>query len=269
VTVQDFLKASTQTLALAGIESARLDALMLLEDALGKNRAQLLAHPETGLSLTTEVELNNKIAQRAQHRPLAYIRGKALFYGREFFVDEHVLVPRPETESVIELLLQADLQPQPKIADIGTGSGCIGITAALELPNSTVWLLDNDAPALQVPRQNARALSANNTSLMQNDLLEGVTEQFDVIIANLPYVPQTIALNKAATFEPPQAIFSGHDGLDHYQRFWQQIAGLPSKPQVVITESLPFQHHQLATLARHAGYYLAATDHFAQSFSRM
>src|SRR5690606_33246454 len=96
MTIQEFLKHAVSSLSQAGIATARLDALILLEDELGRSRAQLLAHLEDEIPPKTEVELNTKITRRAKHTPLAYIRGKVEFYGREFAVNEHVLVPRPE-----------------------------------------------------------------------------------------------------------------------------------------------------------------------------
>src|SRR6266508_1210490 len=109
MTTYEFLKSATARLKQAGIASARLDTLVLLEDALGQDRARLLAHPESKIPHSTEVALNTKIAQRATHVPLAYIRGKAEFYGREFAIDKHVLVPRPETETMIDLLKKLPL----------------------------------------------------------------------------------------------------------------------------------------------------------------
>lgn len=256
MTVEQFLNDSAQKLGKAGIETPRLDCLVLLEDTLHQNRAHLLAHPETAISHSDLTLLNNFITHRTQHVPLAYIRGRVDFYGRTFVVNKYVLVPRPETEAMIELLKKTDLPSRPRIADIGTGSGCIGITAALELPDAEVFLCDIDASALQVAKENVQAQNFGESFLpkiQQRDLLEG-TEQIDVLLANLPYVPDSYSINKAATFEPKLALFAGEDGLDLYRRLWQQISALDHKPLHILTEALPQQHRALGALAKTAGY---------------
>lgn len=265
--VSDWLAHSQRRLHAVDTPSARLDCLILLEDALGRNRASILAHPEAKISKTTELELNKKIAQRATHTPLAYIRGKTEFYGREFIVNSKVLVPRPETETIISILKKLPLPTKPKIADIGTGSGCLGITAALEIPGSFVDLYDIDTNALAVAKKNA-AKQAVDAQYYQNDLLEKYQGQHDAMLANLPYVPQNYTVNEAARHEPVLALYSGTDGLDHYRRFWKQIAALPddSKPAFILTEALPLQHEELARLARKAGYHLEQNDGLIQQF---
>lgn len=264
--IGDFLAASTRTLTNAGITTARLDCLVLLEDALRKDRASILAHTEDALSEAQLIQLEHWITERKNHIPLAYIRGKALFFGREFIVTEHVLTPRPETEAVIEVCKDLSLPDKPAIADIGTGSGCIGITLALELPGATVDLYDISADALEIALQNSTKLAAH-TRCLQSDLLSSVQRAYDVIVTNLPYVPDNYPINTAATHEPSLALFSGVDGLDHYRTFWIQIAELTQKPQFIITESLPSQHHTLAMLARKNGYILEQTNGYIQLFS--
>lgn len=266
MTVGQFLKNATEILYAAGIESARLDCLVLLEDMLGKDRSHLLAHPDIVLTAKQITTLNNYIVQRKRHLPLAYIRGRAAFFGREFSVNNHVLVPRPETEAVIELVLKAPLPPHPMIADIGCGSGCIGITVALELPHTNVMLYDIDSAALTVAEQNAKALNAS-VRLKQQDLLTKCDDHFDILLANLPYVPDDYPVNPAAKHEPKQALYSGSDGLNHYRKLWQQIAARGDKPAYVILEALPDQHAHLAEFAQSAGYALADAKDFALSFS--
>jgi len=268
MTVQEFLQDTAETLQSAGIETARLDTLVLLEDAMGMSRAALLAHPDTTITEQQLTTLNNFVTQRKQHTPLAYIRGKVMFYGREFAVDNHVLVPRPESEALIDCLKQLPLGGTPRIADIGTGSGCLGITAALELFGAEVFLFDIDAAALAVAEKNAQ-LHHVAVQAKQQDLLKNCAEQFDVILANLPYVPEDYPINRAAGFEPRQALFSGVDGLEHYKIFWQQVADMPGQPTHVITECLPEQHKSQVKLAKAAGYTLENTRDFAQHFVRL
>lgn len=264
MTVGEFLKQATDLLAKAEVESARLDVLVLLEDTLDKNRANLLAHPEIELSPVQIAKLNSFIAQRQTHVPLAYIRGKAAFYGRDFVVNEHVLVPRPETESLIELAKALPISA-PRIADIGCGSGCMAITAALEIPGAAVFAYDIDPEVLNVARLNVQRLKAN-VQLAQSDLLKNITEQFDVILANLPYVPDEYPINQAAGFEPQLALFAGTDGLDLYRIMFGQLHD--RTVSFVITEALIEQHSALADIAAAAGYRLETTDGLAQLFER-
>ncbi len=270
--VQDFIKISTATLQQAGVESARLDAIILLEDALQRDRSYLLAHPEHEIPSLTEVELNTKIAQRTHHIPLAYIRGKVEFYGRTFGVTDHVLVPRPETETIITLLEQyVNHDIEENIIDVGTGSGAIAITAQLDLPSAHTVATDIDTKALAVAKGNAQRLGAS-VQFLQGDLLEPISNLvFDhapIIVTNLPYVPESYEINQAAKHEPEHALFSGADGLDLYRKLWTQIANLPTPPLYVFTESLSSQHGQLIELAREAGFELLTSQDLIQVFKR-
>lgn len=272
MTVGHYLQHATSQLHNAGIATARLDCLVLLEDVLDVNRASLLAHPEQQLSPIQEALLNTYVTRRQIHQPLAYIRGHASFYGRDFIVNKHVLVPRPESESMIDLLkgirFLAPFVITPRILDVGTGSGCLGITAALELPAAEVTLHDIDSSALTVARQNTERYCYLKVRFGQVDLLEHFPGSYqDVILANLPYVPTGYAINKAANFEPKLALFAGSDGMDLYRRFWQQLAALHAeKPRYIITESLEQQHTLSTMLARAAGYRLGQTQGLAQLF---
>lgn len=267
--LHQFLTGRTGVLQEAGIASARLDCLIFLEDALKQNRAWILAHPEFELSSAQVTALDKLVTARSDHTPLAYIRGKAEFYGRSFVVNKNVLVPRPESEALIDLLKGINsLSKNPKIVDVGTGSGCLGITAALELPSAQVTLVDIDSQALQIAKKNAELLGAKVHTQTSN-LLGDVSVDFDIALANLPYVPDNLAINQAAMHEPKLALFSGDDGLDLFRTFWEQIAALPNPPFYVITESFPFQHKDLAQLAKKAGFTLAKTEGFAQLYSKI
>lgn len=262
-----WLAEAANELRSVGIETARLDALVLLEDVLGVNRASLLAHPETLISSAQLNQLNNYITQRKSHTPLAYIRGRAPFYGRNFYVSSDVLVPRPETETVIAFLLTAaaSLPASATIADIGTGSGCIGITARLEIPTAQVILLDIDEKALAVARKNTLEHHTEVT-IRHSNLLEGLFEPVDIVVANLPYVPETYPINQAASHEPRIALFSGTDGLDAYRAFWKQLGTLSHKPLHIIIEALPQQSQVLRDLAAAQNYKIAQADDFVQHF---
>ena len=280
--IDDWLESSTSALKDAGITTARLDCLVLLEDETGKDRAWLLSHPECELQGSVLKKLNTKITQRCQHIPLAYIRGKAEFYGREFAVNAHTLVPRPETETMIDLLKQVAINDlRLTIYDIGTGSGAIAITAKLELPEAEVFATDIDEKCLETARANAKNLGAD-IEFLHGNLLEPISqngerrkkngenkkqaEAFSVLLCNLPYVPDNFQINRAATHEPRHALFGGPDGLDMYRELFSQLNALATKPLYILAESLPPQHELLASIAKAAGYKLTKTEDFIQLF---
>lgn len=258
-----FLQEATRKLTKAGIGSARLDSLILLEDATGKDRAWLLAHPEFTVSDYIINELNNRVTRRSQHVPLAYIRGQSEFFGRTFYVDERVLEPRPETETMIELALALPLRRQPVIVDTGTGSGALAVTAKLEIPQATVYATDIDGGCLKVAKRNAESLKANITCL-EADLLDSnqLPAQLDIVLANLPYVPDDFHINLAASHEPRLAIFGGLDGLELYRRLFNGL-----EASYVLTEALPPQHEMLAAIAAEAGYKQLRKQDFIQVFA--
>ncbi len=263
--VEQWLKKAAKQLDNAGIGSAYLDVLILLEDELKKDRSHILAHPEIELSKTKLKRLDAKLKRRAGHLPLAFIRGHTEFYGRKFLVNRYTLEPRPESETMIDLLLKLPLPSLPFIADVGTGSGCLGITAALELQDPQVDLYDIDASALAVAKHNVE-LHELKLKAYKRDLLSRQVRPYEVILANLPYVPDRYRLNQAAAMEPRIAIFGGQDGLDIYRRFFQQLRRFSWRPKFVLTESLPPQHQDLATLAQAAGFSLVDMDGFVQAF---
>jgi len=266
-TISKWLAESEKTLREANITTARLDCLVLLEDATSKDRSWLLSHSEETLQIEVVKNLNTKIVQRAKHIPLAYIRGHAEFYGREFMVNEHTLVPRPETETIIELLGLLDPEPNTTILDVGTGSGCIAITAKLEYPHATVAACDIDSDCLATTKINAEHLGADIT-VYKSDLLTSVPSSYNILLTNLPYVPSNFQINTAATHEPAHALFGGKDGLDLYRKLFEQ-AQQHTDTHTIITESLPFQHDELETIARPHGF--AQTEHrdFIQVFRKV
>jgi release factor glutamine methyltransferase len=263
--IDSFLRHAESQLQQAGIGSARLDVLILLEDMLHKERAWLLAHPETRITGTQARRLERKIARRITHVPLAYIRGHSEFYGRHFKVNRHVLEPRPESETMIGLLLKLSLPKQPKIADVGTGNGAIGITAALEISGSTVDLYDISAGALAVAKHNTH-LHELHLHARKMNLLSRPLRPYDAIMANLPYVPDKWQINEAAMAEPKIAIFGGKDGLDVYRKFFHQLQRFTWKPRFVLTEALPPQHENLAAVAAQNGFKLRKSEDFIQIY---
>jgi release factor glutamine methyltransferase len=267
--LDDWLIQAEQQLKNAGILTARLDALVILEDCLDKDRVYLLAHPELTLTSEQQATLTAQLIRRGAHEPLAYIRGFSEFYGRQFMVNEHVLEPRPESEMIIDLLKQY-AAPTSRIADIGCGSGALAITAQLELPEAQVAAVDIDPNCLAVTMRNA---NKHHTAiqLFEGDLLEPFLQKSgnftpEILLCNLPYVPDNFSINQAAAHEPSLALFGGPDGLDLYRRLFDQLNNLATKP-LVISEALPSQHASLQQIAQQYGYQLLQTADFIQVFS--
>lgn len=266
--VSDFLSEAVANLTGAGIGTARLDALVLLENCTEHNRAWLLAHPEFELSSEQVEKLNTQIEKRALHTPLAYIRGKTEFYGREFIINDYVLEPRPESETMIDLLKSLTPTDSETIVDVGSGSGALAVTAKLEIPGSEVLAIDIDPNCVDLTRKNAKKLKAN-IKVMQGNLLEPLTTfetPLSVLLCNLPYVPDSFQINQAATHEPRLAIFGGTDGLDAYRKLFTQIATMNLDPRCIITEAMPPQHIPLAEIAASHNYVQKTSQDFIQVF---
>lgn len=214
-TIKSFLRMSTQALIDAGINSARLDSELLLSHYLNLPREWIIAHDDAEIAEPQWVELCKMLYLRAQRVPLAYLTGIKSFYGRDFIVNEDVLIPRPESEQIIESLKQLVVSnPQIKsIADVGTGSGCLAITAKLEIPNLEVVALDISNRALAIAKQNERKLGlGGKIKFIQSDLLSNLTSVVDVIIANLPYVNRNWDnLSPELKFEPDLALYDDVD----------------------------------------------------------
>lgn len=275
MTVQNWLKEAVAQLSEAGIGTARLDAIVLLEDISGKDRGWLLANPKHALTAGQQAKLTNLLSQRSDHTPLAYVRGTTEFYGRNFVITPAVLEPRPESETMIDLLgtlsAEGKLPPETlKIADVGAGSGALGITAKLEFPedkNVVVDLLEIDPDALKIAQINVEK-HTTNINVIASDLLSAPKRSYDILLCNLPYVPDGHTVNQAALHEPKIAIFGGADGLDLYRELFNQVSKLANKPLYILTESLPPQHQGLAALARSNGYNLEQTEDFIQVFRK-
>lgn len=265
MTIADWLVTAMVKLKKAEVPNGRRDAIILLSDLLQADKSWVHTHPEHPLTENQVRQLNYRIKKRTQRIPLAYIRNFQEFYGRPFRINQHVLVPRPESESFIALLREIDIE-MPWIADIGTGSGCLGITAALEFPEASVHLYDLSPDALSVARGNARRLGAR-VHAYQSNLLDDLRNiSYDILLANLPYVPEELITSPEITKEPSIALFSGKDGLNHYKTFWQQVGSLQKKPQYILTESLENQHTAISKMAESAGYKLSDSDVLVQSY---
>jgi release factor glutamine methyltransferase len=201
----------------------RLEAELLLAHVLRCSRAHLYAHPEYPVTSQQHVDYQELLNRRAEGEPLPYLTGHAEFYGLDFAVDPRVLIPRPETETLVELALELiSHHSSPLIADVGTGSGCIGVTLAVHAPAARVYGLDLSPQALHVAQANAlRHGVAERMTFLQSDLLRALPEPVDLIVANPPYVayqdwpslPPEVRVH-----EPHLALDGGRDGLDLIRR---------------------------------------------------
>ena len=205
-------------------ERARMDAEVLLLHLLGRNRAYLLAHGDDVLSGGEEAAYLALIQRRQAGEPIQYITGEAEFYGLPFFVTPAVLIPRPETEHLVERVIELDAGfSSPRIVDVGTGSGAIAIALAAHLPQASITATDISADALAIARRNAARNSvAARIRFLQGDLLASMAgEQFQIIASNPPYVSTADSATLAVEVrdhEPAQALYAGAHGLDVYRR---------------------------------------------------
>jgi release factor glutamine methyltransferase len=212
--IREALAAALDGLRAAGVEDPRLDAELLLAEAMGWDRAALAASPDAQIPPAAARRFAEMVRRRLRREPVAYIVGSKGFRHLELTVDPRVLIPRPETELLVELALE--LRPGT-VLDVGTGSGAIALSVASELPGSEVVVTDTSTAALEVARANAERLGlASRVELIQGTLPEGRRE-FDLILANLPYVSEVDwpSLQPEVTeWEPREALLAGPDGLD-------------------------------------------------------
>jgi release factor glutamine methyltransferase len=218
--LRDALKAAIDRLTEAQVGSPRLNAEVLLTFVLGKDRAYLYAHGDDELEAQVFGRYDEALAQRAQGIPSQYIIGHQEFWGMDFIVSPAVLIPRPETEHLIETVLPlARALENPKIVDVGTGSGCIALALAKELPHAEIEAVDISAEALEVARANAaRHQLEARVRFLQQDLLQGFSaNSIDLVVTNPPYVSESeedeVQL-EVLKFEPRNAVFAGTTGLE-------------------------------------------------------
>jgi release factor glutamine methyltransferase len=221
MTVSESLTKSTSLLTSAGVDTPRLDAQLLLAWVLKAQRVDLAREPERTLTSREQIIFDKAVDLRSLRRPLAYITGSAWFYGREFKINRAVLIPRPETEILVEeALKRINSVSFPFIADICTGSGCIGISLACERPDACLWLTDLCPLALNVSHKNSVRYNVENrvTRVLGNLLKPLLTagNQFDVIVSNPPYVrPDEVPWLQAEVrdYEPRMALVGESDSV--------------------------------------------------------
>jgi release factor glutamine methyltransferase len=213
--VREALDSATDALRAVGVESPRLDAEVLLGEATGRDRAQLASQPEADVPASAARRFGEMVRRRLRREPVAYILGRKGFRRLELAVDRRVLVPRPETELLVELALE--LEPR-RVLDIGTGSGAIALAIAAELPGCKVTATDVSAAALEVARANTEGLDlSGRVELRAGTLPPAGSSGFDLVLANLPYVSEAEwdGLEPEVTeWEPRAALLGGPDGLD-------------------------------------------------------
>lgn len=207
----------------------RLEARVLLRHVLQRDEAWLIAHDDEQLTVPQTAAYGALIARRAAGEPVAYLTGKREFYGRGFAVTPAVLIPRPETELLVELALQRlPADGGGRVLDLGAGSGCIGVSIAAERPQTQVTLVDASAAALDVARNNAQRWAPLNTTLLSGDWYDAIGKaRYDLIAANPPYVADGDAHLQQGDlrFEPQSALVAGADGLADIRRI---VAGAPA-----------------------------------------
>ncbi len=210
------------------VGSPRMNAETLLMFVLNSDRAYLYAHPEYELTADEQARYDEAIAERSTGRPAQYITGHQEFWGMDLIVSPAVLIPRPETEHVIETVLElARAKHAHRIVDVGTGSGCIALALAMEMPWARVEAVDISPPALEVARANAARLQLDHRIIFhQSDLLAGApAAAYDFVVSNPPYVPESEpeqAQREVREFEPKMAVFAGESGLEVYRRLAPQ-----------------------------------------------
>ena len=262
-TISFWLKNAAKSLKSAGISSGRLDAELILVNTLRKNRTYLHAHLDEEIDPRRVDIANARLDLRLDRVPMAYILGYKEFYRRKFTVSPAVLVPRPESEDMISLFLDATAGEieQKVLIDVGTGSGCLGITAALERTNISVILSDISKDALRIAEKNADEHHAR-VKIQQQSLLNGQLEPVDYIFANLPYVDKDWEVSPELQYEPKIALFTEDGGLKLTLELIQQAPHCLTPNGQLFIEADPTQHERIIQAAAKQNFKLATIQRY-------
>lgn len=260
ITVLEVIKRTTEFLAVKGIEGARLNAEHLIGHGLGLGRMQLYLQFERPL---TELELETirpLVRRRGLHEPLQYIMGSVEFSGLKLKVDRRALIPRPETEYLLELVLKKLTTPPPTLLDLGTGTGAIALVLARQYAESQVLAVDNSTEALGLAAENAQATGmADRVEFLPSDWFAGIdrARRFGLIVANPPYlsvVEVEAARPEVKSFEPVAALTPGGDGLSDLNKIVTEAPAFLEPGGLLALETGITQHAALCALADKIGY---------------
>lgn len=260
--VRDILSKTARSFATAGIPSPRLDAEVLLSFCLGFDRQEFLKNPEMQIDKKTEASLQKLVVRRLQWEPVAYITGRKEFWSLELEVNKDVLIPRPDTEVLVEEVLnickQIDSVPI-RILDIGTGGGPIALALAKEMPRAEIVATDISAAALAVAKKNARNLGMDSLiTFHQGNLFEPLDDLFDIIVSNPPYIADEEYEKLPAgvkNYEPPEALLAGADGTDFYKKIINQAPDYLKSNGWLFLEIGATQGSDVGKIIEAAGYY--------------
>jgi release factor glutamine methyltransferase len=253
-TVRQLLAEARPLLAATPFGASTREARLLLGHVLELSEARLLAREEREVSPTDEGRFRSLLARRLTGEPAAYLTGEREFWGRSFLVDRRVLIPRPETEHLVEVALGLSLPPEPWILDVGSGSGILAVTLALEIPGARAVAVDLSPAALALAAKNAGRLGAvDRVAFLATDLTAGLDlSRFDLVVSNPPYVDRSEAVEispEVLDFEPHLALFPPGAGDSILARLFSQCSGLRSG----IPLAVEIGRGQLDAVRRHAG----------------
>ncbi len=256
-TLDERLAQARHMLVAAGIkpDDAALDVDVLARHVLGWSRATLLVSGRDPVPAGFEERFTAALTRRAAHEPVAYITGVREFWTREFEVDRGVLIPRPETELIVEAVIERD-HKRPRILDVGTGSGCLAVTLAAELPDAQVVATDVSAEAIAVARRNAQrhGVSARVLFVLTN-LLDNLPGGFNVVVSNPPYIARASELPPdVIQYEPHTALYGGEDGLEAIRVLIQDARAHLADGGLFVVEFGFGQADEVRALAENAGW---------------
>ncbi len=266
MTVHDILIESANALERVDSPSARLDAEVLLAFCLGCDRLEFLKNPEMTISKKQHSEFRKLLARRLRWEPVAYITGRKNFWTFSLRVNKDVLIPRPDTEIIVEetVALCRDIDSEAiNILDVGTGSGAIALALAQEIPRGKVTATDISKSALALARKNARLLNLEDKiDFRQGDLFEPLEEVFDIIVSNPPYITEAEYKglpNGVKDYEPKIALLAGKNGLEFYEKLIDQAPGYLKKNGWLLLEIGAKQKKEVCALMEEAGRYDSIT----------